>query len=123
MGMFLESYLSNSYKIHNLSTTQPSLVSYIFTVNSGGGAGGTYCTGGKGAVVTTRHAVAPSAWGSIVAVVVGGVGGASTSSANKAGGYGSGNGGYGEYVNANDYATGGGGGSSVSLGVTTLLQS
>ena len=72
--------------------------------------------------MTTRHAIAPSAWGLSVAVVVGGVGGASTSGSNKAGGYGTGNGGTGEYVNANDSATGGGGGSSVSLGVTTLLQ-
>ena len=66
--------------------------------------------------MTTRHAIAPSAWGLSIAVVVGGVG-AFPSLSTAQGGYGSGNGGVGFYNSAPDYSTGGGGGTSVSLGV------
>ncbi len=90
----------------------------IFHLSRGGGGTGTHCTGGKGAVVTARYSVDSSLWGSVISVAVGNVGGLLVGSVTPLGGYGTGYGGQGWYNTAASYGTGGGGGSSVALGVS-----
>ncbi len=92
-------------------------------MSSGGGGTGTYCTGGKGAMVTVRYSVDPARWNSVLSVAVGNVGGHPVASAVPPGGYGTGYGGGGYYSAADNYGTGGGGGSSVAVGVSVYLQS
>ena len=91
---------------------------FIFFYDRGGAPTGLRCSGGRGAIVTTRHLIDTTVWGRFVTVAAGGFGGASTSSATTAGGAGTGNGGNGFYVSSADFGTGGGGGSSVVFGVS-----
>ena len=73
-----------------------------------------------GASVTARYSVNPTAWNSVISVAVANVGGTLSGSSTPPGGYGTGYGGQGYYGSATQYGTGGGGGSSVKLGVRDL---
>ncbi len=67
--------------------------------------------------MTARYAVASSAWGSVISVAVASVGGSLTGTSTPLGGYGTGYGGHGNFGAVTSYGTGGGGGSSVKVGV------
>jgi hypothetical protein len=68
--------------------------------------------------VTARFALDPLLWNKAVSVSVGKVGGGiPVGTTAPLGGFGTGNGGDGAYIAFENYATGGGGGSSVAVGV------
>ena len=69
-------------------------------------------------MVTARYSVDPSLWNSVITVSVGNVGGSLVGSTTPLGGFGTGYGGAGYYGSTSDYVTGGGGGTSVKLGVS-----
>ena len=94
----------------------------MFFSSSGGGGTGAVCTGGKGAIVSVRYSVASSLWNTAISVAVANVGGTLVGSAVPLGGFGTGSGGNGYYAGATNYGTGGGGGSSVKVGVSELLM-
>ncbi len=73
--------------------------------------------------MTARYLVGPSLWNTVISVAVASVGGLLVGTATPLGGFGTGNGGNGFFNSATDYGTGGGGGSSVKLGVRDQLAS
>ena len=68
--------------------------------------------------MSARYSVAESAWDTVISVAVAGVGGTVSGTKTPLGGYGTGYGGYGFYSSPTNYGSGGGGGSSVALGVS-----
>jgi hypothetical protein len=98
--------------------TIPDNLQYLDTTLTGGGGGSApYTTSGKGAIVTSRHLIYPSAWGTTISAVVGVVGFSNANSATNVGGCGDGHGGDGTRTMTTYYNTGGGGGTSLYLGV------
>ena len=89
---------------------------------SAGGGTGTYCTGGKGAVVSARYSVDPSLWNSVISVAAASVGAtyAGSGTAAPLGGFGTGYGGDANYNNPVSYGTGGGGASSIVVAVSVF---
>ncbi len=68
--------------------------------------------------MTARYSVDPSLWNSVVSVAVANVGGLLIGATAPLGGFGTGYGGSSYYTNDLNYGTGGGGGSSVAVGVS-----
>ncbi len=69
--------------------------------------------------MTAKYMVDPSLWNSVISVAVGNVGELLVDSGFSRGGYGTGYGGTtGGFFSMRDYGSGGGGGSSVEVGVS-----